>query len=180
MFLCCTVYRQKLSMRVSIIDALVLPELKMMKRKKLLETRESMNRNVKPPAAAMTPSLSSVLALATPVRRASPKMTLGRAFLAIAVALQALLGVSAPVKPAAAQSACTTRSQAVKSLSETYSEAQVAAGIASNGRLVEVFTSANGATWTIIFTMPNGTSCLVASGEGWISVPPRLSLGRGL
>jgi hypothetical protein len=28
-------------------------------------------------------------------------------------------------------------------------------------------TTGDGGTWTIILSSPNGTSCLVAAGEGW-------------
>ena len=113
-------------------------------------------------------------------RPASSGTTFGGIILAAAVAFQALIGVSAFVKPAAAQNACITRTQAVKSLSENYSEAQVAVGLASNGGVLEVFTSADGATWTVIYTSPRGTSCLVASGEGWVRLQPRVSLGPAL
>ena len=41
----------------------------------------------------------------------------------------------------------------------------MALGLASNGGLLEVLTSGNGGTWTIILTMPNGVSCLVAAGK---------------
>jgi hypothetical protein len=48
-----------------------------------------------------------------------------------------------------------------------FSEAPIAAGLASNGALIEVLTSGNGSTWTIIVSKPNGPSCLVAAGESW-------------
>ena len=33
--------------------------------------------------------------------------------------------------------------------------------------VVEVFPSGDGSTWTIVVTMPNGTSCAVVNGEAW-------------
>ena len=32
---------------------------------------------------------------------------------------------------------------------------------------MEVLTSPDGGTWTIIVTTPQGFACLVAAGEGW-------------
>jgi len=73
--------------------------------------------------------------------------------------------------PAAAQPmSCSTRADVLTELSRQYSEAPVAIGLASNGGLVEVLTSSKGSTWTIIITMPSGTSCLVAAGESWQDV----------
>ena len=48
-----------------------------------------------------------------------------------------------------------------------YGEVPVAIGVTNKGGLVEVLTTGDGNTWTIIVSMPNGTSCLVAAGEGW-------------
>lgn len=55
----------------------------------------------------------------------------------------------------------------VEHLAKNFQEAQVAFGVTGRGALVEVLTTEGGETWSIIFTSPNGVSCLVASGEGW-------------
>ncbi len=68
---------------------------------------------------------------------------------------------------AAAQSACSPRTEVVGHLAKKYGEAPVAIGVTNKGGLVEVLTSGDGNTWTIIVSMPNGTSCMVAAGEGW-------------
>ena len=47
----------------------------------------------------------------------------------------------------------------------------MAVGVTNKGALVEVLTSADGGTWTIIVTTPQGMSCLVAAGEGWRFLP---------
>ena len=52
-------------------------------------------------------------------------------------------------------------------LAKKYGEAPVAIGVTNKGGLVEVLTTSDGNTWTIIVSMPNGLSCLVAEGEGW-------------
>ena len=52
-------------------------------------------------------------------------------------------------------------------LTKKYGEAPVAIGVTNKGGLVEVLTTGDGNTWTIIVSMPNGTACMVAAGEGW-------------
>ena len=68
---------------------------------------------------------------------------------------------------AAAQTACSPRTEVVGHLAKKYGEAPVAIGVTNKGGLVEVLTSGDGNTWTIIVSQPNGTSCMVAAGEGW-------------
>ena len=68
---------------------------------------------------------------------------------------------------AAAQTACSPRADVVGHLAKKYGEAPVAVGVTNKGGLVEVLTTGDGNTWTIIVSMPNGTSCMVATGEGW-------------
>ena len=43
-------------------------------------------------------------------------------------------------------------------------------GVAKNGGLVEVLTSGAGSTFTIILTRPDGTTCMIAAGQGWESL----------
>jgi hypothetical protein len=68
---------------------------------------------------------------------------------------------------AAAQSACNARKDVLGHLAQKYGEAPVAIGVTNKGGLVEVLTTGDGNTWTIIVSRPNGTSCLVAAGQGW-------------
>lgn len=51
-------------------------------------------------------------------------------------------------------------------LASKYEEAPVAIGVASDGRLMEVLASADGATWTLIATTPAGWSCALLASEG--------------
>jgi len=62
---------------------------------------------------------------------------------------------------------CDQRARVIGHLAQKYKEAPVAIGVTSNGGMVEVLTTGDGGTWTIILSNPNGTSCLVAAGEGW-------------
>ncbi|MHA1114056.1 MAG: hypothetical protein ACTSRY_06070, partial [Alphaproteobacteria bacterium] len=79
---------------------------------------------------------------------------------------------------AATQTFCNQRAEILAQLNDRYSEAPVAMGLASNGGMIEILTSGNGTTWTIIVTMPNGLACLVAAGEGWERVPVSVNAPR--
>ncbi len=98
------------------------------------------------------------------ITRESPKTAMLRVLGATLLALALLLGVRAP---ASAQSVCTTHAEVTKQLESRHSESQVGIGLASNGGVVEVFSTDDGSSWTIVMTMPNGMSCLVAAGEAW-------------
>jgi hypothetical protein len=81
--------------------------------------------------------------------------------------------------PAAAQEICGTRADLLKELTQRYSEAPVAIGLANSGALVEILTNDNGSTWSIMVSQPNGTSCLVAAGKEWQALKPDAT-GRDL
>ena len=92
----------------------------------------------------------------------------------VAPALAAVAMLSAPETTARAQSQtpaqtqqCDQRARVIGHLAQKYQETPVAIGITTSGGMVEVLTTGDGGTWTIILSNPNGTSCLVAAGEGW-------------
>jgi len=89
--------------------------------------------------------------------------------LAIGVGLVGL-GTAVFSTPASAQPQCDQRENVLQLLSKKYKESPVAVGVTNNGGLVEVLSTDQGATWSIIVTTPNGMSCLVAAGEGWRDV----------
>lgn len=69
--------------------------------------------------------------------------------------------------PAAAQGmSCGTRGEMVASLAKKYGEHLRWVGIDSQGRLTELFASDDRGTWTILMTLPNLPTCLVAHGRG--------------
>jgi hypothetical protein len=75
---------------------------------------------------------------------------------------------------------CSTRANVLSHLATKYSEAPVAVGLAENGGVIEVLTSTEGGTWTIIVTMPDGTSCMVAAGQDWEQLPKIAAKGSGI
>ncbi len=59
----------------------------------------------------------------------------------------------------------------VEQLSRAYGEARKGAGLAGQAALFEVWASNATGTWTILKTYPNGTTCIMAVGEGWQDEP---------
>ena len=96
------------------------------------------------------------------------------------LAAAAALALSAPVPVAAeqpSQTTCIKRVQLLQHLAAQFQEKPIAAGLTENGWLLEVYASRAGETWTIAMTMPNGTTCLVASGQEWQLLPQKAELG---
>ncbi len=89
------------------------------------------------------------------------------ASLALALTPVLTLGSFEAAAQGASPAACSPRSDVLGHLAKKYGEAPVAIGVTNKGRLVEVLTTGDGNTWTIIVSTPNGTSCMVAAGEGW-------------
>lgn len=74
---------------------------------------------------------------------------------------------------------CADRAVVAQRLAKDFSENPVAMGITNSGNVVEVFSARTGDTWTIVMTLPNGQSCLMAAGEGWELITPKAAPGRG-
>ena len=75
---------------------------------------------------------------------------------------------------ATAQQQCAERADILEVLSSRYGETPISLGVAASCQLVEVLSSDQGASWTIIVTSPEGVSCLVASGDGWRTLAPTI------
>lgn len=69
------------------------------------------------------------------------------------------------------QSVCADRTNLLSSLQREFSEAPTALGLASNGSVIELLTTTDGKTWTLLMTRPDGTSCVLAAGEAWEALP---------
>ena len=91
--------------------------------------------------------------------------------IAYVVAAAALFAAPAFAQSAGPGPACVKRADLIKHLEAKYHEAPSAVGLADNGALLEVFSSKSGETWTVTVTMPNGISCMVATGQQWQDVP---------
>ena len=58
----------------------------------------------------------------------------------------------------------------VRHLAKKFSETPVAIGLSGSGGVIEVLSSEESGSWTIIITMPDGNSCLIAAGENWETI----------
>ena len=94
----------------------------------------------------------------------TPGTAVLRVFGGTFLALGLLLACKAAV---AEEPRCTTQSEITKQLEERYGEVPVSLGLSSAGKLVQVFSTEDGATWTLVFTQPDGLSCVVATGRYW-------------
>ena len=75
---------------------------------------------------------------------------------------------------------CDDRGKVLRHFEKSYSEVPVAFGLANNSVVLEVLSSREGETWTIIVTSPQGISCLMASGTDWeMMFPPDLNKPDG-
>ena len=73
---------------------------------------------------------------------------------------------------------CGDRAAIVKKLDARYKESNQARGLASATQIVEVFVSPT-KTWTMLVSYPNGTSCIMATGQEWHQSPVALA-GNGV
>lgn len=89
-----------------------------------------------------------------------------------AMALALVLAAILPAPNASAQAMWVERAQIVDALAARYDERPTALGITEDGAVIELFEGAGGATWTLVVTLPNGFSRIVAAGEDWVALPP--------
>ena len=69
---------------------------------------------------------------------------------------------------------CAPRDQVVAVLAKNYGEARAGIGLNGDARVMEMFVNATTGTWTITVTLPDGQTCLVATGEQFQTVTEAL------
>ena len=97
-------------------------------------------------------------------------------FKALGAAVVALSAIGASASEASARNMCMKHAD-LEVVLEKHKETQAAIGLASNGSLIQVYTSSDGSTWSIVMTNPQGVSCVVAVGQDW-DQRARLVLGE--
>ncbi|QHQ36269.1 hypothetical protein [Algicella marina] len=97
------------------------------------------------------------------------KRLVGSTAIALSVSLSLASGLAGSA--AAQQKPCGEREQIVSRLGDKYGEARTARGLSHNNGMVEVYASEETGTWTILITLPNGETCLVAAGDFWENAP---------
>lgn len=87
------------------------------------------------------------------------------------------LGIAAAVLAARAADAspqCGPRDQVVQALGAKYGETRRSVGMSGSNQMMELFAADESRTWTILVTLPDGRSCLVASGSNYEAVTEQL------
>jgi hypothetical protein len=89
--------------------------------------------------------------------------------LSLLVRTATALGLLAATPAANAEEAraCAERSGVVQKLEERFGETLRSLGLHREEGVVEVYSSEETGTWTILVTHPDGMSCLLAAGQLW-------------
>jgi len=102
----------------------------------------------------------------------------GFPFLALAAML--MMAASFSTKSAFAQQAfderkleCASHDKVTNLLDSKHTETPVSLGLATDGKVLEVFSTEDGETWTMVMTAPEGVSCIVAAGKYWQDLPTK-------
>lgn len=75
--------------------------------------------------------------------------------------------------PAINDDSCSQRSRVVSGLDQLFGEIKRGEATARDKTVMEFFSSRSNGTWTLLRTLPDGQSCIVASGRGdWQQVAP--------
>lgn len=69
---------------------------------------------------------------------------------------------------------CGDRARVLETLTGEYRETRRGMGLAGPSAVVELYASAETGSWTMTVTLPNGMTCLLASGQGWESLTEEL------
>jgi hypothetical protein len=89
-----------------------------------------------------------------------------------------LLASATPSAAADDSMACGKRDEMLGHLAGRYSEQPVAMGLATNGSMVEVLASDAGKSFTIVYTTPQGLTCMMAAGRNWETIRQQLADGK--
>lgn len=71
---------------------------------------------------------------------------------------------------------CAPRQMVLDQLAQKYGEARRGIGLVQQGSVMEVFASDETGTWTITVTLPNGMTCMVASGQSYEALAEALPI----
>mgnify|MGYP001316729847 CR=1 FL=1 len=87
----------------------------------------------------------------------------------VAILLPARISISAEAQDGVP---CKDRGALSEELKTGHAEKPIGLGVTNAGTVVELWNSLDGATWTLLLTMPNGTSCIVSAENGWMASNP--------
>ncbi len=78
-----------------------------------------------------------------------------------------VFGTLALAPPVQAQALCAERSVITDRLESRFHETYQGGGLQSTTSLVEIWSSDETGTWTLLLSRADGTSCVIASGQNW-------------
>lgn len=84
----------------------------------------------------------------------------------------ALVFGMAALAPPAAAAPCGPREEIVTYLADKYQEVRRGAGLSSATRVVELWSSAQTGSFSILLSYSNGIACVLATGSNWSDAAP--------
>lgn len=78
-----------------------------------------------------------------------------------------IFGTLALAPPVQARTICAERTVIVERLTKGFHESYQGAGLQSATSLVEIWSSDETGSWTMLLSKADGTSCVIASGMNW-------------
>lgn len=87
--------------------------------------------------------------------------------LCLLAGLTTAASVMAQVPSVPARMPCHDYQKIAETLGKRYGETPVSLGLQTNGNVLQVFSSAESGSWTILSVAPSGIGCIVAAGERW-------------
>jgi len=84
------------------------------------------------------------------------------------VALTPMAQAASPI----AEIICAQRDEMVRKLERQFGEVKQGIGLRGPEQVMELWSSPHSGDWTLVMTYANGTSCIVAMGEGWQPLMP--------
>ena len=102
-------------------------------------------------------------------------MTIFRKTLISLIGMAIVLTIVGGSLARAATSKCGDRTKLIEVLKSRYKEVPVALGLSEKStEAFEIFASDKG-TWTVMMTMSNGKTCVMAAGHSWQNLPKQLA-----
>ena len=86
-----------------------------------------------------------------------------------------IFGAAAIAPPVSAQTtplSCGDHAQMSERLSSRFKETRLGAGLQNPETVMELWSSEETGSWTVLVIRPNGTACVVATGNHWFNTIP--------
>ncbi|MXU64913.1 hypothetical protein [Oceanomicrobium pacificus] len=84
------------------------------------------------------------------------------------LSLALVFGAVSTAPPLYAQSVCGDRDSVIDQLESRFGEVHAHSGLTGPGALLEIWTSPETGSFTVLMTRPNGSTCVMTTGEHWL------------